>query len=179
MTWGAFDESQNKRVPSESVDPRFEIHPGDLLVSRANTSDYVGASVLVGHVRPRLLLSDKSLRLTPARGVSAEWLWRALQSPSARRQISALATGTKDSMRNVSQSSLRAVRLPAVDPEQQVTALTAFAEIETATQRLSSLLGSAAARSAALRRAVLAAAFEGRLTGRRSDDDVIEELAGV
>ena len=34
-------------------------------------------------------------------------------------------------------------------------------------------------RAAALRRAILAAAFEGRLTGRHADMEVIEELADV
>lgn len=177
MTWGAFDETQNKAVPEERVDPRFEIRPGDLLVSRANTSEYVGASVLVREVRPRLLLSDKSLRVIPRPGVSAEWLWRTLQSPSARRQISALATGTKDSMRNISQSSLRAVRLPLASPEDQGRALAEFAGVEAAYQRLTTTLRAQMDRSVALRRAILAAAFEGKLTGRHTDIEVIEEVA--
>lgn len=113
MTWGEFRPNENKSVRADRVDPRFEIRPGDLLVSRANTSDYVGASVLVpAGVRPRLLLSDKSLRATPASDVNPEWLWRALQAPSARRQISALATGTKESMRNISQDALKRVFVP-------------------------------------------------------------------
>lgn len=112
MTWGEFRPEENKAVPPVQVDPRYEIHEGDLLVSRANTSEYVGASMLVGHVRRRLLLSDKSLRLKLRPGVRPDWLWRALQSPSARRQMTALATGTKDSMRNISQKSLLQVRLP-------------------------------------------------------------------
>ncbi len=60
MTWGAFRPEENKAVPSSAVDPRFEIRRGDLLVSRANTTAYVGASVLVGDTPPRLLLSDKT-----------------------------------------------------------------------------------------------------------------------
>lgn len=179
MTWGAFDETQNKAVPGTRVDPRFEIQSGDLLVSRANTSDYVGASVLVGEVRPRLLLSDKSLRVTPKPGVSSEWLWRALQAPSARRQISALATGTKDSMRNISQSSLKAVRLPRMALGEQRAALAEFAEVEASCQRLTKTLERRMAHSAALRRAILAAAFEGKLTGGHMDSEVIEELAGA
>jgi hypothetical protein len=53
MTWGTFREQENKAVPTDSVNPCYEIRPGDLLVSRANTSDYVGAPVLVGAVRLR------------------------------------------------------------------------------------------------------------------------------
>ncbi|WP_083706990.1 restriction endonuclease subunit S [Intrasporangium flavum] len=176
MTWGQFDPGENKAVPADRVDPRFEIRSGDLLVSRANTSEYVGASVLVGDVRPRLLLSDKSLRITPRADVSSEWLWRALQAPSARRQISALATGTKDSMRNISQGSLRRVQVPLHDSRQQATALATFAQVDAATRRLAAQVQAQALRCTALRRALLSAAFEGKLTARTSDDDVVEEL---
>ncbi len=75
MTWGQFQESENKAVPTDRlVDPRFEIRAGDVLVSRANTEQYVGAPVLVGQCRPRLLLSDKSLRLVPRGDVDPRWL---------------------------------------------------------------------------------------------------------
>lgn len=177
MTWGAFDATQNKAVPATRVDPRFEIISGDLLVSRANTSEYVGASVLVGQVRRRLLLSDKSLRIAPKPGVSSEWLWRVLQAPSSRQQISSLATGTKDSMRNISQASLREIRVPSADIEAQRVAILEFAGVETAHRQLLKSISAQTSRSAALRRGVLAAAFEGKLTGRRTDTEVIEELA--
>lgn len=164
MTWGKFDPTENKAVPSNRADPRFEIREGDLLVSRANTDEYVGASVLVGSVRAKLLLSDKSLRVSPADGVRPDWLWRALQAPSARRQISALATGTKDSMRNISQASLMRVRVPRATRQEQAAAVSAYAEIAPAVDRLRTELDSAHRRSAGLRRSLLAAAFSGQLT---------------
>ena len=163
MTWGKFDPAENKAVPGDRADPRFEIREGDLLVSRANTNEYVGASVLVGPVRPRLLLSDKSLRVSPADGVRPDWLWRALQAPSARRQISALATGTKDSMRNISQASLMQVRVPRATPQEQAAAVGAYAEIAAAVDRFRTELDSAHRRSAGLGRSLFAAAFSGQL----------------
>ncbi|TWH03142.1 type I restriction enzyme S subunit [Nocardioides sp. J9] len=179
MTWGEFDPSENKAVAGDRIDPRFEIREGDLLVSRANTAEYVGSSVLVGPVRPKLLLSDKSLRVTPKDDVSAEWLWRALQAPSARRQITALATGTKDSMRNISQSALKQVLLPRADVAMQADALTAFGAISDATATLRNGVGAAESRLAALRRSLLAAAFSGRLTGARETVTMSEELQHV
>jgi type I restriction enzyme, S subunit len=179
MTWGEFKPDENKAVPADRVDPRFEIREGDLLVSRANTAEYVGASVLVGPVRPQLLLSDKSLRITPRAEVHAEWLWRALQAPSARRQISALATGTKDSMRNVSQAALRQVLLPKVDPTSQVHALEAFAGVAEATTRMRAEISAAEQRCNHLRRSLLAAAFSGRLTGSVADVSDVEEMIGA
>lgn len=166
MTWGEFNAAENKAVQGDGVDPRFEIQTGDLLVSRANTAAYVGASVLVRSVRPKLLLSDKSLRLTPKDGIQSEWLWRALQAPSARRQISALATGTKDSMRNISQASLRQVLLPTPTPSAQVRAITAFENIDAGSNRLRLEVMAKRERLTALRHSILDAAFSGRLSER-------------
>ena len=111
MTWGEFRETENKTVGDRTIDPRFEIHPGDLLVSRANTVDYVGAVVFVRDCRPRLLLSDKSLRLVPNSRVLPEWLVISLRAASARRYIESVATGTSDSMRNISQPKLKALAI--------------------------------------------------------------------
>lgn len=177
MTWGEFRPEENKAVPAARVDHRFVIRPGDLLVSRANTSAYVGASVLVPEgTRHRLLLSDKSLRLIPREDILVEWLWRALQAPTTRREISARATGTKDSMRNISQEELKRVQVPIADPSEQHDAVVAFAELDAVIRRQELVLRSVAGRGQSLRRAVLAAAFSGRLTGHASDTDVIEEL---
>ena len=179
MTWGRFRPDENKAIPAGQANPKYEIHKGDLLVSRANTADYVGASVLVGDdVRPRLLLSDKSLRLIPTADVDAVWLWRTLQSPSAREQISRLATGTKDSMRNISQKSLLRVQLPEASPEARRLAVIEYNAFEETATQLESETGRLVRRQDSLRRAILAAAFSGKLTGRHTDAQVIEEIAG-
>lgn len=174
MTWGRFRAEENKAVAADRVDPRYEIRSGDLLVSRANTAEYVGASVLVEEVRPRLLLSDKSLRLTPRAGTDPRWLWRSLQAPAARRQITELATGTKDSMRNISQASLRRVRLPRCDGDAQLRAVEAFGRVEESVVAARSQIGQQQRRSSALRRSLLAAAFSGRLTATSEDLSVAE-----
>jgi type I restriction enzyme S subunit len=173
MTWGEFRPEENKAIPESLANPDFEIASGDLLVSRANTSEYVGAPVLVGEVRRRLLLSDKSLRLVPRNDVDPEWLWRALQAPSARRQISAAATGTKDSMRNISQKLLMGIRLPRVEPDVQRWLAKAYAERDSELKRIERAAKAGILRIEALRRAVLNAAYSGAL------NDKIEELAGV
>jgi len=49
-------------------------------------------------------------------GISMEFLQRRLSAPRARRQISSRATGTKDSMRNISQAALLAIDVPAIEP---------------------------------------------------------------
>ena len=179
MTWGEFREQENKSIPTDRADARYEIRPGDLLVSRANTAAYVGASVLVGDVRPRLLLSDKSLRLVPRPGVNAKWLNEVLQSPRARDQITALATGTKESMRNISQKSLLSVSVPNSSEDEQTAVIEAIDQGIGSSRDLERAFYAARRRSASLRRSLLAAAFSGRLTGRSSDLDLAEEMSAA
>ncbi len=177
MTWGQFRPSENKAVPAAAVDPRYEIKPGDLLVSRANTTAYVGAAVLVGETRPRLLLSDKSLRIVGRPGVDQRWLLAALTSPRARKQISALATGTKDSMRNISQANLLTVLLPAQGDDDRARVVRAREESADRTGRLTRQLEFTRARAKVLRRELFAAAFRGQLTPAMATN--IKELACV
>ena len=171
MTWGKFRAHENKAVPVEDVDPRSEIHPGDLLVSRANTTELVGAAVLVGETRPRLLLSDKSLRLVVKPGVDKRWLVRALSAPGSRRQISAVATGTSDSMRNISQEKLRSVRLRVPTPERQTAIAASISADLDRIARLRDALTAAEGKARTLRRAILATAFSGELMPQSPQDE--------
>ncbi|MFE9288221.1 restriction endonuclease subunit S [Streptomyces olivaceus] len=171
MTWGEFRQEEQKAVPiGRLIDARHEISAGDILVSRANTPEYVGAPVLVRRTRSRLLLSDKSLRLVPAPGVSRDWLITVLSAPLVRRQISAKATGSKDSMRNISQKDLLSVRIP-VPPVKSQPLLAEYAD-----EALSGIGGMAReaehalARAAKLRAAILRRAFAGQLVEQDSDD---------
>lgn len=129
MTWRQFDEAENKAVLSDHhADPRFEIRSGDLLFSRANTVAYAGAVVQVGETRPRLLLSDKSLRLVPCRDVSPRWLLYYIRSQRARRYLESVATGTKDAMRNISQASLGNLLVPLAPLHEQQRIVAAIEE---------------------------------------------------
>ena len=125
VSWGAFQSMENKALTDESaIDPRYEVKVGDILLSRANTPDLVGRAVLVRTTPPRLLLSDKTLRLVPDRArMEPKFLLLSLSLPHSRSQISGAASGSSRSMFNVSQERLRSVKvgLPPL-PEQQAIA---------------------------------------------------------
>ncbi len=171
MTWGAFLEGENKAVPAGvDFNPNYEIKAGDILVSRANTEEYVGAPVLVNRCRSRLLLSDKSLRLVPSGHLNSRWFYYLLSSSAVRREISRRATGTKDSMRNVSQETLASIRVqvpPLAEQDRIVTALEHhLSRASLGDQNLKQVR----LRSLALRRSLLDAAVAGRLVPRGSSD---------
>lgn len=165
MTWGTFDEGENKAVPpSRPIDRRKEIEAGDILVSRSNTVSLVGASVLVGTCRPKLLLSDKSLRLRYSDRISARWLQGSLAAPHARDQLSAHATGTSDSMRNISQDDVLSLRLLLPPRNEQERIADALDEILSDLDAGVEALKRAQAKLKLYRASVLKAAVTGELT---------------
>jgi type I restriction enzyme S subunit len=182
MTWGRFNESENKAVIDKSrVDPRWEIKPGDLLLSRANTTDYVGATVLVTSCRSRLLLSDKSMRLLVRADTDKAWLQQALSARESRAQMSAVATGTSDSMRNISQEKVRAVRLrvPTLKRQREIAAKVDHGL--SIAEALEAQVDRTLRRSAGLRRSILENAFSGELVPQDPSDEpasvLVERIA--
>lgn len=93
--------------------------------------------------------------------------------------MSLRATGTKDSMRNISQSALLDIELPWADPDGQAALVEVAAEADLEADRLRLSAERGLIRSYALRQSLLQAAFSGRLTGSSIDTEIIEELAGV
>ena len=73
----------------------------------------VGAVVRVTEDYPLRLLSDKTLRLVVnEKKVRPEYLLAILKWPEARAHIENNATGTSDSMRNISQKSINTIPVP-------------------------------------------------------------------
>lgn len=172
MTWGEFRQDENKAVPCDrEIDIRHEIRPGDILISRANTEKYVGAAVFVRDTRPKLLLSDKSLRLIPKKSVDRTWLAEVLASPGVRSQISERATGMKDSMRNISQKALREIRVPCATLRQQAGAIEALSGLRAETSRLRSQVSAAERRQDLLRASLFRDAFAGRFMLQDQNDE--------
>ena len=124
VTWTEFrpDEAKALRVvydPAES----HKVKNGDFIISRANTKEFVGAVVLVDRDYPNRLLSDKTLRLVvDERRVCKEFLIFALRTSMARRHIEHYATGTSDSMRNISQGTITSIplRLPELNEQRRL-----------------------------------------------------------
>jgi type I restriction enzyme, S subunit len=122
---GVFRGTENKALPS-GVEPQrdLEIQEGDLILSRANTKSLLASVCVVPSVRPRLLLCDKLYRLVPSPNADAQFLAYALSTTQARERIEAEATGTSDSMQNISQATIRelSVLVPPTRDEQTQTA---------------------------------------------------------
>lgn len=164
VTWGQFDELQSKTLPaSETPVPSNRIQPGDLLISRANTIELVGSSVIVKELQRELYLSDKVLRLV-VHEPSKRWINYALKTPALRKAIEDGSSGNQLSMRNISQEKLKALPLPLAPEAEQKRIADKLDTVLTRVDAVNTRLARVAPLLKRFRQSVLAAATSGRLT---------------
>ncbi len=113
VSWGKFDAMANKELPPElSPKPEYEVKDGDFLLSRANTAELVARSVVVGKAKPKLMLSDKIIRLDVSSQMNRVYLNLCNNNDHAREHYAAQASGTSSSMKNVSREVVLATPIP-------------------------------------------------------------------
>ena len=164
VTWGRFDERASKTLlPGAVVDERNRIRAGDLLISRANTIELVGAAVIVDQVERALYLSDKVLRLVVSEDAK-RWINYALKSPALRKAIQEASSGNQLSMRNLSQEKLRGLRLPLAPLAEQQRIGDKLDAVVDRVDACRDRLARVAPLLKRFRQSVLDLAFSGRLT---------------
>ena len=146
VSWTQFQADQAKALKGEYTPAEsHRIKQGDLLISRANTRELVGAVVLVERDHPMRLLSDKTLRLmVNENSADKDYLLFALRTELAREHIELYATGSSDSMRNISQDVIAStpILLPSLDEQRRIAAhlKAQLAEADAITQAASAQL---------------------------------------
>ena len=166
VSFGVFDAKQNKALPpSQKPDPRYEVRTGDFIMSRANTTELVGACAIVDETRPRLLLSDKTFRFHFRQdgGVIPKWLDYAMKSPVLREQIERGASGTSPTMKNISKEKVLGFLLPPHSLSEQRRIVAELDALQAEVDALKRLQAESAAELDALLPAILDRAFKGDL----------------
>jgi type I restriction enzyme S subunit len=149
VTWGEYDESDHKTLPEEAVPyVASEVHVGDVLLSRKNTYELVGAAAYVWNTAGRILLPDLIFRLNIADPsvVNGIYLWGLLSTSAKREQLRLLASGAAASMPNISKGRLAGlpIELPPIPLQNQFKRLLE----ETRELQASQVLASARANGA-------------------------------
>jgi type I restriction enzyme S subunit len=121
VTSGVFRESESKPLPEGYSPPSAHfVHEGDLLMSRANTTELVGAVTFVESDPGNVVLPDKIWKFAWLNSDSVpEYYATLLRHPTIRRRLSALASGSGGSMKNISKAKLNDLLLPVVSTAEQ------------------------------------------------------------
>ncbi len=105
------DLSQAKPAPTnEPLVDRFQLCPGDFLISRSNTLDKVGRVALYHGGLENCSYPDLMMRFrTDPIKVDSEYLEAYLRSEPVQRYIQCHATGTSGSMKKINQAIVEAI----------------------------------------------------------------------
>jgi type I restriction enzyme S subunit len=113
VTYDHFDGNQVKNLPLEYVPiPSHKVNVNDLLISRMNTAELVGACAYVWWIDDSIYLPDRLWRAEINKLCHPVYLWKALTTDKAKEQIRNYASGTSGSMKNISKSSFLNVQIP-------------------------------------------------------------------
>ena len=85
---------------------------GDLLFSRANTREMVGATAVVTKDFPEHILPDKLWKIRFVEAANVWYMKYILSSKSIRSIFSSMSTGTSGSMYNVSMEKFKSIKIP-------------------------------------------------------------------
>jgi type I restriction enzyme S subunit len=155
-TSGVYRESESKPAPDGyDPPPSHIVRVDDMLFSRANTVELVGATAIVGSTDGKTLLPDKLWRFVWAEPVEPAYMHALFQSSRVRRELGKLSSGTSASMRNISQGKLFGLSLPVAPYAKQK----AFGERATAIHSIQSQQSAATTKAKATFDALLAQAF--------------------
>jgi len=157
-TSGIYRESESKPSPDGYIPPASHIVcAGDMLFSRANTEELVGATAIVERTDGKTLLPDKLWRFVWNEPVESAYMHALFQSGHVRRELGKLSSGTSASMRNISQAKLYGLSLPIAPYPNQKD----FAERSAMIRSIQSQQSAATAKAQAAFDALLARVFGG------------------
>lgn len=175
-TPGYFIDGKFKYVDIDIADDSYLwVRPGDILIQRANTLEYVGVSAIYSGPEKQYVYPDLMMKCTPNELIMGKFLHYNLLSGEVRKYFRENATGTAGNMPKINQKVVCSapVSVPPITEQQeiveQVEKLFAFAD-QTEQQ-----LQHAQTRVNHLTQSILAKAFRGDLTAewREQNPDLI------
>lgn len=113
VTKGYFISDECKVLDNQEQIKKYVFpEKGDLLFSRANTREMVGATAIIYNDYPELILPDKLWKLKFIDIVNVVYMKHVLSCNHIRSQFSLISNGTSGSMYNVSMSKFKEIDIP-------------------------------------------------------------------
>lgn len=133
VTSGEYKPHESKSFDeNEEFPDHYIVREGDLLISRANTSELVGAVAYVWETQGREMLPDKLWRFVwpQERTIEPLFMLHLARSRYFREQLIQRATGSSGSMKNIGKAKMLEIPIPVPPIDLQRT----FSRIATRTR---------------------------------------------
>ncbi len=162
VTWGEFNPKESKPISrSEEFNDTLIVKKGDLLISRANTTELVGAVCMVRENPSKVVLPDKLWRIKFIKNSSLlpDYTLHLLRQKHLRKVMGDLASGSSGSMKNISKEKTATlpIMLPPLPLQEK------FAEIVQKFERVRRQQREATRQAEHLFQTLLHRAFRGKL----------------
>lgn len=157
------DQSVKRLNELISPSSKFWLKPGDILIQRANSLAYVGATAIFEGPEQTYIYPDLMMRIRVASPVLGRWIWHYLNSAPSRQYFMNNATGTAGNMPKINGQTVRNISIP-MPPFKSLEGC--LEKLESRLQSIDALAAEAARATALLDRldqATLAKAFRGEL----------------
>ncbi|MCG6368881.1 restriction endonuclease subunit S [Vibrio fluvialis] len=139
VTSGYFNESEIKSIlPIDLNRAKCSPEAGCIIVSRMNTPALVGEIGYVSQDYPEMFLPDRlwQMKFKADSSLNSRWLAYVLSYPSTAKKIKEAATGTSDSMKNISKGGLLALRILTPSFNEQTAIATILSDMDEEIQAL-------------------------------------------
>jgi type I restriction enzyme S subunit len=155
-----FRQDENKFFQTETPDELgAALQEGDFILSRANTKELAGNSVLVEGLTLNLLLSDKTIRFRLSHEISSRYANLVNKAAFIRAHFIRNATGASPSMKNLSRDSITSHAFPLPPLAEQAAIVEQVEALMTTCRALEAEIEHARTHAAHLLQAVLKEAF--------------------
>lgn len=124
-TWAGYNQHANKKLPN-FLTPRtaLEVKAGDILITRAGPVNRVGVVAFVEKTRPKLMISDKLIRVSKNDDTDGAFLARLISTSKSQKYLNARTSGLAEAQANISQKILSVMPLivPGLAEQQKIAA---------------------------------------------------------
>jgi type I restriction enzyme S subunit len=143
-TKGRFDGSHSKFVEADlNKDSPLWLFPGDVLIQRSNTPEYVGMAAVYDGPERGFIYPDLMMRCRVSQNISVEFFQIVWNAPFNRRRLSQQASGTSRSMVKINQTTVRSTPIPIPPRAEQERIVERFKKLKTLCDYLKSRLNQA------------------------------------
>ena len=115
VSFDYFNDKEVKNLPiSYTPLESHRVNVGDVIISRMNTAELVGAAGYVWSIDDNVYLPDRLWSAILDENINSIFVWQLIIHPKTKLQIQRIATGTSGSMKNISKRKLLDIKVPWV-----------------------------------------------------------------
>ena len=115
VSFDYFNDKEVKNLPvSYTPLESHRVNVGDVIISRMNTAELVGAAGYVWSIADNVYLPDRLWSAILDENINPIFVWQVIIHPKTKLQIKRIATGTSGSMKNISKQKLLDIKVPWV-----------------------------------------------------------------